>query len=106
MDYDRKRQHHHQILHVQIQPGIKFSFKKEIEFVFLDQIFTKRVFTVYSRKSKHHHQIQYILYSSSTKFQLKKTILIFKINFAQKGYFWFKARKVNITTKFSSFELV
>ena len=44
--------------------------------------------------------------SPSTKFQLKKTIVIFKIKFAQKGYFWFKAKKVNITTKFSAFELV
>ena len=40
------------------------------------------------------------------RFWLKLTILTFWTKFAQKGHFWSKTEKVNITIEFFTFELV
>ena len=39
----------------------------------------------------------HIQISRGTKFQLKLTILIFLTRFAQKGFFWSKTEKIDIT---------
>ena len=46
---------------------------------------------------EHHHWILHFRISLDTKFQLKLPILIFWTKFAQKGFFWSKTAKVNIT---------
>ena len=70
------------------------------------RVFPNRVFLVSNRKSEHHHPIQNICIGLSTKFQLKQNILIFWIEFAQKGHFQSKTEKVWMTSNFITFELV
>ena len=58
-----------------------------------------------NRKTEAHHWIPHIRISPDTKYQPKLTILIFWTRFAQKGFFWSKTKKVNITMEFCIFEL-
>ena len=57
-------------------------------------------------KSENRHWIVHVRIRLGTKFRLKLIIFIFLIKFAQKGYFWSKTEKVNITIEFSIVELV
>ena len=54
-------------------------------FVFLDQIYPKKVFAIKERKSEHHHRILHIWISLSIKFQLKLTTWVFGPNLPKKG---------------------
>ena len=75
-------------------------------FDFLDQICPKRVFPIKNKKNKHYHWILHVGIRLRTKFQLKVTFLIFWTKFSQKGHFWPKTKKLNITIEFCMFELV
>ena len=84
------------ILHIQI--SLVRSFSSNWEFWFFRPHLLKKVFPVKNWESEYHHWIMHIQSSLSTKFLLKLTILIFFLTrFPQKGFFWSKAEKVNIT---------
>ena len=72
----------------------------------MTKICPKRVFSLENRKRHHHQWTVYIRISLGNKFQLKVKILILWTKFAQKGYFWWKTEKVNITIEICLFELV
>ena len=121
---NRKSEHRHGILHIQIIFGTKFQFKLKI-LIFLDYIWPKRVFPIIDRKvnttidqiclkrlfpvknkkSERHRWILHIWISLGTKFQLKQTISSFWTKFAQKGYFWSKTEEMNIIIEFYIFKL-
>ena len=83
------------ILHFQI--SLVQNFSSNWQFWFFGPNLPKKVFPVKNWKSEHHHWILHIQISLGTKFQLKLTILIFLTRFIQKGFFWSKTEKVNIT---------
>ena len=66
----------------------------------------KAISTQKRKKSEHHHWILHVQISVGTKFQLKVTILMFWTKFGQKGYFYSKTKKMNITIEFCMFELL
>ena len=76
------------------------NFSLNWQFLFLEQICSKRVFLVESRKSEHQHWILHIRISLVTKFRVKMTILIFWTKFIQKGCFRLKMEKVNTIIEF------
>ena len=102
---NRKSYHHRWIVHIQISLGTKFQLKLTI-LIFWTKFAPKMVFSVENGKSEQHHQILHIRINIDTKFQLKLSILIFWTKFFQKGFFWWKTKKVNITIEFFIFELV
>ena len=59
-----------------------------------------------NRKSEQCHWILHIRISLGTKFHIKLTISIFWTKFAQKGFFPFKAEKLNSTMEYCILELV
>ena len=56
------------VLLIRISLGSKFQPKLTI-LIFLDQIFSKRVFPVLNRKSEHNHWVLFIQITLTTKFQ-------------------------------------
>ena len=64
------------------------------------------VFPLKNKKNEQHHWILRIWIIVATKFQLQLIILSFWTKFAQKGYFYSKTRKMNITIEFCMFQLV
>ena len=80
--------------------------KKTENFDFLNQICPKRTFPVEKSKIENHHWILHIRISLGTKFHLKLTSLISWYRSAQKGYYWPKMEKVNITIAFYISKLV
>ena len=97
---NRKRQHHHWVVHVWLSLGSKFQLKLTT-LIFWTKFAQTKVFSVENGKSEHQHWVLYVQISVVTKFQVKLTILIFWIKFTQKWYFWLKTRKVNITIELS-----
>ena len=97
----QEKEHHHWILHIRISPSAKFQLKLTT-LSLLDQTCP----SVEKKKIEHHYWILHIGSSLGNKFQLKLTILIFRIKFAQKGYFYSRTEKVNTTMEISIFELV
>ena len=55
------------------------------------------MFSAQKRKSKHYYRIKHIPISVGSQFHLKQIIFIFWTKFAQKGYFWSKTEKMNVT---------
>ena len=102
---NKKSEHHQWTFHIQISLATKFQLKLTILF-FWTKFWPKNCIFDLKWKSEHHHWILHIWISLGIKFQLKLTILIFWTKFAQKGYFWEKTEKVNITIEFCMFELV
>ena len=68
--------------------------------------FLEQNFQAENGKSENRHLIVHVRISLGTKFQLKLIILFFLIKFSQKGYFWSKTEKVNITIEFCIVKLV
>ena len=89
----KKNENYDQILHIQINLDPKLSFNKQ--FWFLEQI-SKYTSGRKQKKKELRYWILHIRISLSNNFQLKLTIAIFWTKFAQKGFFWSKAKKVNI----------
>ena len=95
----QKRDHHHQILHIQNNLGIKFQRKLKI----LDEINQKGD----HKHKKNHHQILHIRNSPGAKFQLHKTILLFWTKFTtKKDTSSQKQKKMNINIESFIFKLV
>ena len=85
---NRKHEHHHGILHIQIIFSTKYQFKLKIS------IF-------WTLKSESH--IEFYIFCI---FHIKLTVLIFWTKFALKGYFQSKMEEVSITIEFCIFKLV
>ena len=79
---NRKSEHQHWIVHIQISVGNKFQL--QLTSLIFWQIYPKRVFPVKNEKSEHQMHIRISLYS---EFHLRLTTLIFWTKFVQKGYF-------------------
>ena len=101
---NRKGEHHHGILHVQIICDTKFQFRLKI--LKFKSHLTKKGISNRKQKSEHHHWILHTWISLGAKFLPKLKILIFWTKFTQKRCFQSKTKKVNITVKFCIFELV
>ena len=56
------------------------------------------MFSTQNRKSKHYYRIKHIPVSVGSQFHLKQIIFIFH---TQKGYFWPKTEKMNVTIEIS-----
>ena len=89
-DKNRKSEHHHWTLHIQISIGTKFQLK----LIILDQIYQKRVFLVENRKSE--HWILHMRIALGTKFHLRLTILMFWAEFVYRGCFSSKTEKSHL----------
>ena len=83
------------ILHIQI--SLVRNSSSNWQFWFFGQNLSKMVVPVKNWKTEHHHWIPHIQISLGTKFQLRLTLMTFLTRFAQKGFFWSKTEKVNIT---------
>ena len=79
---NRKSEHHHWILLIQISLGTKFQLKLTIS-IFCTKFAQKGISSRKQKKSEHHHGILHIWISLGTKFQLKLIILSFWTKFFQ-----------------------
>ena len=70
--------------------------------IFFNQLCPKKIFPIQNRINEHYHHIQISL---GTNFYLKVTAQILWIKTKQKTYFRSKTEQMNITIKFSIFEL-
>ena len=80
-----------------IQISLVHNFISNCQFLFFGPNWPKKVFPVKNWKSEHHHWTPHIQISLGTEFPLKLTISIFLTRFAQKGFFWSKTEKIDIT---------
>ena len=100
----QKREHHHSILHIQINLGTKFQLKLTILICWTK--FAKKRVSCLKQKKWTPPLNPAFSNSLSTKFELKLSILIFWIKFVQKGYFQSTTNKMDTTIEFYIFELV
>ena len=103
--WNRKREHHHEILRIRISLGIKFQLKLTI-LSFWTKFTQKKHFQW--KTEKRNITIEYCIFEVFyvPSFHLNWQFSFFGFKFAQNGYFWSKMKKMNITIAFCIFQLV